>query len=47
MSEAVAESSFELSRRNRVTRPDDMSSYEAGRPLDQVMLDSYRKLYGG
>ncbi len=29
-----------------VTRPDDMSGYEAGRPLDQVMLDSYRKLYG-
>jgi hypothetical protein len=29
-----------------VTRPDDMSGYVAGRNLDEVMLESYRKLYG-
>jgi hypothetical protein len=29
-----------------VTRPDDMSSYAAGRNLDEIMLESYRKLYG-
>jgi hypothetical protein len=29
-----------------VTRPDDMSSYGAGRNLDAVMLESYRKFYG-
>jgi len=29
-----------------VTRPEDMSGYVAGRSLDEIMLESYRKLYG-
>lgn len=30
-----------------VTRPEGMSGYVAGRGLDEVMLEAYRKLYGG
>ncbi len=30
-----------------VTRPEGMSGYRAGRPLDEVMLENYRKMYGG
>lgn len=29
-----------------VTKPDEMSGYVAGRPLDEVFLDAYRRHYG-
>ncbi len=45
---AVVDAAEECPRQMKgVTRPEAMSSYAAGRNLDEVMLECHRKVFGG